>query len=80
MGYMIGVDVGGTFTDFTIFNSKNGKLFNFKQSSTPDDPSRSIIQGIVHILEENNISPEEVIYLAHGTTVATNALIEKKRS
>lgn len=78
MGYMIGVDVGGTFTDFTIFNSNNGKLFNYKQSSTPDDPSRSIINGIVHILEENNISPEDVTYLAHGTTVATNALIEKK--
>lgn len=78
MGYMIGVDVGGTFTDFTIFNTKNERLFNYKQSSTPDDPSRSIINGIVHILKENDISPEEVIYLAHGTTVATNALIEKK--
>lgn len=78
MGYMIGVDVGGTFTDFTIFNTDDGRLFHHKQSSTPNDPSKAIISGIMNILYENNISPEEVEYLAHGTTVATNALIEKK--
>lgn len=78
MGYMIGVDVGGTFTDFTIFDTTNETIFNYKHSSTPEDPSKAIISGIIHILEENDISPEEVIYLAHGTTVATNALIEKK--
>lgn len=80
MGYMIGVDVGGTFTDFTIFNTENENLYHYKQSSTPDDPSRSIVNGIMHILEEYDISPSEVEYLAHGTTVATNALIEKKGS
>ncbi len=78
MSFMIGVDVGGTFTDFSVFNNKNGDLFHFKHSSTPEDPSRSIINGIQHILEKNEIKPEEVVYLAHGTTVSTNALIEKK--
>lgn len=78
MGYMIGVDVGGTFTDFTVFNSIDGNLFHYKQSSTPEDPSKSIIDGIQSILEIKNIKPNEVTYLAHGTTVATNALIEKK--
>ena len=78
MGYMIGVDVGGTFTDFSIFDSTTKRLFHFKQSSTPEDPSRSIVSGILHILESEKIDPKEVEYLAHGTTVATNALIEKK--
>ena len=78
MGYMIGVDVGGTFTDFSIFDADKGRLFHFKHSSTPDDPSRSIVNGIEHILASEDIAPEEVFYLAHGTTVATNALIEKK--
>ncbi len=77
MGYMIGVDVGGTFTDFSVFDSGKERLFHYKQSSTPDDPSRSIVSGILHILESENINPDEVDYLAHGTTVATNALIEK---
>ena len=40
MSYMIGVDVGGTFTDFSVFNRETGELFNYKDSSTPADPSR----------------------------------------
>jgi N-methylhydantoinase A len=78
MGYMIGVDVGGTFTDFSIFDTTDKRLFHFKHSSTPEDPSRAIVNGILHILESQGIKPEEIEYLAHGTTVATNALIEKK--
>ncbi|AOT69839.1 hydantoinase/oxoprolinase family protein [Geosporobacter ferrireducens] len=78
MSYMIGVDVGGTFTDFSIFDTKQGKLSHYKQSSTPEDPSKAIVSGILHVLTEHCIKPEEVSYLAHGTTVATNALIEKK--
>jgi len=78
MGYMIGVDVGGTFTDFSIFDAAEKRLFHFKHSSTPEDPSRAIVNGILHILESEGIKPEEIEYLAHGTTVATNALIEKK--
>lgn len=77
MSYMIGVDVGGTFTDFSMFDTKIGKLLHFKHSSTPEDPSKAIVSGILHILTEQCIKPEEVSYLAHGTTVATNALIEK---
>ncbi len=77
MSYMIGVDVGGTFTDFSIFNTETGKLFHFKRSSTPADPSEAIVKGIETILQDNRIQPGEISYLAHGTTVATNALIEK---
>jgi N-methylhydantoinase A len=78
MSYMIGVDVGGTFTDFSVFNTETGRLFHFKRSSTPVDPSEAIVKGIETIMADNGIRPEEISYLAHGTTVATNALIEKK--
>lgn len=78
MSVMIGVDVGGTFTDFSIFDTETGKIQDFKHSSTPEDPSKAIVNGILHVLIEECISPEKVSYLAHGTTVATNALIEKK--
>lgn len=78
MGYRIGVDVGGTFTDFSIYNTISGKLIHYKRSSTPDDPSCSIVTGLAEILEKENIQAADIEYLAHGTTVATNALIEKK--
>lgn len=78
MSYMLGVDVGGTFTDFSLYNTETREIQNFKRSSTPDDPSRAIVSGIIQILEECSIAPEEVSFLGHGTTVATNALIEKK--
>ena len=78
MKYMIGVDVGGTFTDFSIFNRDTGELFHFKDSSTPGDPSRAIVKGVQDVLELQHADAGEVDYLAHGTTVGTNALIEKK--
>jgi len=78
MSFMLGVDVGGTFTDFSLYNTDTKDIQNFKRSSTPDDPSRAIVSGIIQILEECGIAPEEVAFLGHGTTVATNALIEKK--
>jgi len=78
MGYMIGVDVGGTFTDFSVFDQETGMLFHFKDNSTPTDPSKAIVKGLQKILEIKEAKPNEVSYLAHGTTVSTNALIEKK--
>lgn len=78
MRYMIGVDVGGTFTDITLVDSFTNNIKNHKVPSTPDDPSRAIMTGVVQILEMNDIPVTDVRYLAHGTTVATNALIERK--
>lgn len=78
MAYMIGVDVGGTFTDFSVFNQKTGELFHYKDSSTPADPSRAIVKGVEDVMRIKEAQPQEVTYLAHGTTVGTNALIEKK--
>jgi N-methylhydantoinase A len=78
MSYMIGVDVGGTFTDFSVFHHETGRLFHFKHSSTNEDSSIAIVDGIKQILAEEGVSADAVSYLAHGTTVSTNALIEKK--
>jgi len=76
--YRIGVDVGGTFTDFTITNADSGDNLYFKLSSTPDDPSDAIVNGISHILEIFEIKSADISYIGHGTTVATNMIIERR--
>ena len=76
--YRIGVDVGGTFTDFTISNTRTGENLYFKVPSTPADPSVAIVDGVSQILETFKISPSDVSYIGHGTTVATNMIIERR--
>jgi N-methylhydantoinase A len=68
----IGVDTGGTFTDFVIV--RDGELRTWKEPSTPDDPARAILSGLRRILEGEPAAPE----IVHGSTVATNALLEGK--
>lgn len=77
MRYMIGIDVGGTFTDLTFVDVLQRHLTVHKLPSTPHNPSEAIITGIREVLASQAVSPESVDYLAHGTTVATNALIER---
>ena len=76
MVWRIGVDSGGTFTDICLFEEETGRLEIWKLSSSPDDPSRAIAQGVVEGLEQVDASAGELGFLGHGTTVATNALIE----
>ena len=76
--YRIGVDVGGTFTDFAISNAVTGDYLYFKVPSTPADPSVAIVEGITQILDLFKIAPAEVGYIGHGTTVATNMIIERR--
>jgi N-methylhydantoinase A len=78
MSYKLGIDVGGTFTDVFLLNEKEGAIAIHKVLSTPDDPSKAIITGISEILVIQGISPDQITFLAHGTTVATNAIIEQK--
>ena len=74
----VGVDVGGTFTDLAI-NLNNGRnLILFKLPSTPKAPELAIINGIKTVLKSQNISSKEIKRFSHGTTVGTNALIERK--
>ena len=74
----IGVDVGGTFTDIAINKADGSELILYKLPSTPDAPEQAIIDGLDRILTENNLPASEVIRLAHGTTVGTNAIIQRK--
>ena len=73
----VGVDVGGTFTDFSCV-SIDGERLTFKLPSTTNDPSEGVIAGIKEIINQTNISPAEISVFAHGTTVATNAVLERK--
>ncbi|WHH58103.1 hydantoinase/oxoprolinase family protein [Petroclostridium sp. X23] len=76
--YRIGIDVGGTFTDVTLLNSETGKYYTYKLSSTPHDQSVAISNGTKETLDLYNVSPAEIEYFGHGTTVATNMIIERK--
>ncbi len=74
----IGVDVGGTFTDVALYDETAGAVAVHKVPSVPQDPSQGILDGIAAILEARGLPPTAVAYLAHGTTVATNALLERR--
>jgi N-methylhydantoinase A len=76
--YVLGIDVGGTFTDLVMIRLADGKAFLHKTPSTPADPSIAMERGITEILASASARPAEVSYFGHGTTVATNALIEGK--
>ena len=74
----IGVDVGGTFTDLVVIDAQSGKIDLTKVPSTPQNPDRGVLNGIDKVSRLFSVQPEEVRFLIHGTTVATNALIERK--
>jgi N-methylhydantoinase A len=78
MGYRIAVDTGGTFTDLGMVNEETGELVVTKVPSTPDDPGRAVLTGVRELMETYQITPERITFLLHGTTVATNALLERK--
>jgi len=75
--YRVTVDTGGTFSDFVYLNEETGEVSISKAPSTPDDPSRAIIQGIETLLEKG-IAAQDIGFFCHGTTVGTNALLEGK--
>ena len=76
--YALAIDVGGTFTDIVLLNLTTGDLRLLKTPSTPDDPARGFINGVSLILEEQGIAGSEVRRIFHGTTIATNAILEGK--
>src|ERR1700728_3360048 len=75
--YRVAVDTGGTFSDFVYLNEATGAVSITKIPSTPDDPSRAILQG-VEALIARGVSAADVANFCHGTTVGTNALLEGK--
>ena len=79
MAYRLGVDVGGTFTDlFLVGDEDGGGRYRVKTPSTPADPSEGVLTGVRRICEEAGIEVGEVQNILHGTTVATNAVLESK--
>ncbi|MEO0607945.1 MAG: hydantoinase/oxoprolinase family protein [Pseudomonadota bacterium] len=78
MTYRLGVDVGGTFTDLLLFDDQSGASFKTKVPSTPDDPSRAVVTGTKNLCDIANVQASDIDYFLHGTTVATNAILEGK--
>jgi N-methylhydantoinase A len=74
----IGIDVGGTFTDFVLFEPVASRLVHHKQPSTPDDPSRAVAEGLATLLAKAELSAGDVALLMHGTTIGLNAVIQRK--
>ena len=76
--YALAIDVGGTFTDIVLLNLATGGMRLLKTPSTPDDPSRGFVTGISEILKSNGVAYSQVRRIFHGTTIATNAILEGK--
>jgi N-methylhydantoinase A len=77
MRTFIGVDVGGTFTDFSVVIPGRGEIL-FKAPSAPSQPDAAIVDGLRKVIALNQIDPTSVMQFAHGTTVGTNALIQRR--
>ena len=78
MGWRIGVDIGGTFTDVAVLDEASGRAGIAKVSTTPHDFGAAVIEGARAAIDEYGIVPEAVTLLSHATTVVTNALLEAK--
>jgi N-methylhydantoinase A len=78
MSIRIGVDIGGTFTDFALLNDDTGSFAIHKQLTTPHDPAESVLEGCRILLDANDVDIADVTSIVHGTTLVTNAVIERK--
>ena len=76
--YRIGFDIGGTFTDFILHDSETGQITLHKCLTTPADPSVGAMEGLIALCAEVGIALKDVGELVHGTTLVTNAVIERK--
>jgi N-methylhydantoinase A len=78
MGYRVGVDIGGSFTDFAVFDEDTGETKSLKVFSRPDAPGEEVIAGVRMLAERYGIRPEQISYFTHGTTVGINTVIQRK--
>ena len=76
--YSVAVDVGGTFTDIVLCDTATNAQWVHKTPSTPSDPSVGFMTGVAEILATNGVSPEDVARILHGTTIATNSVLENR--
>ena len=78
MTYRVGVDIGGSFTDFAVFDENSRSLRSLKVFSRPDEPGSEVIEGIRLLRERHGIDPKAITYFTHGTTVGVNTVIQRK--
>ena len=78
MSYRLGVDVGGTFTDLLLIDEESGETYRAKVPSTPEDSSIAVLGGIEKVCGTANVAPGAITHVMHGTTVATNTILEGK--
>src|SRR6478672_11491451 len=74
----IAVDIGGTFTDLQIFDARSRAITSLKTPTTPEDPSLGLMTGIKEAAGRDGFALADIGYLLHGTTIATNAVLERK--
>ncbi|ADO44074.1 hydantoinase/oxoprolinase family protein [Ketogulonicigenium vulgare] len=77
-GCRIGIDVGGTFTDFVLADAETGAVTIFKEPSVPSDPSASVELGLPKLLARAGKRPQDVQLIVHGTTIGLNAIIQRR--
>jgi N-methylhydantoinase A/oxoprolinase/acetone carboxylase beta subunit len=75
---LVGIDIGGTFTDLALYDSDSDAVLVHKVHSTPDDPGRALVSGLVELCERGGVEPGAVDGVLHGTTVATNAVLQHR--
>src|SRR5215470_11263105 len=75
--YRVGVDIGGTFTDIVVLGS-DGSIHTRKVSSSADDYARAIVDGLAEMLRDTGVSGAAIEEIRHGTTIASNAILENK--
>ncbi len=76
--WRIGVDIGGTFTDFVLLDERDGTLRNGKVLTTPHAPEEAVLTGLRDLLRHHGVAPDAVRHVIHGTTLVANALIERR--
>ena len=74
----VGVDIGGTFTDFVLHDTRSDAIHTFKCLTTPADPSEAVFDGLETLMQRHGCKPGEMAVVLHATTLATNTIIEGK--
>ena len=78
MGYRVGVDIGGTFTDFALFDETSKTIRSLKVFSRPEQPGSEVLEGLRAVSDRYAIPASDIVYFTHGTTVGVNTVIQRK--
>ena len=73
----LGIDIGGTFTDFTLYDAERDRVVGLKVPSTPHDFALAVGDGLARLADEHEVDPRQIDVVVHGTTIAVNTLIQR---